>query len=300
MREQIETIMNIKTRIGNGRPGRSESGAVLLMVLVVVSILFVLVGQLSWSSSMDEINARNHMIAARARCDMDGAATCFRALAQAGLAASPVTLQLSTGTAAIEWTDESGKFNLNNLAGPESAAAAAQLERLFEILEQKGVVREPGLADKISTLVFSLGRPLAALGEILQAEGMTREILDGTEGKGGISAYVTVYTDGKVNYHAAPDEVLIALVDTPMDREMLVLVKEKLDNPGKKVPIMAEKIAFHMNPFVSPTSGSYRAIITLSGGLLTKSAEVALRREQSGWKTVVFNELEGANVRFSE
>jgi general secretion pathway protein K len=61
--------------------------------------------------------------------------------------------------------------------------------------------------------------PLEFLEELLRVKGMTRELYDGTGEKPGISKYLTVYGDGKININTADPLVLRAL-SSNMDRKM--------------------------------------------------------------------------------
>ncbi len=279
---------------------KKDSGAILLLVMLVMSILFVVVGQLSYSVTMDRMLANNHMTDARARCDMAGALACLRSQAASGMTQSPIAVELSTGAAVIEWTDESGKFNVNNLLSDlESSNAEVRIERLFEILEQRGIVDEPGLADRITDYVLTLERPLVTLGELLQVKEITPEILRGSEGSGGLDEYITVYTDGKINPSAAPDEVIMSLADGISRRDVDPL-RAKLENPSENVPPRIAALAKGVKNAVSTTSRAYYAKITLRGELVSKYAEAAVRIEKQAPVTVLYNELGESHAEYSE
>ena len=79
----------------------------------MTSILFVIVGQLAYSVSLDRALAQNHLVDAQIRCDLRSAAEVFRAAVGAGTEERSLSVVLPTGTASIQWVSEAGKFNIN-------------------------------------------------------------------------------------------------------------------------------------------------------------------------------------------
>ncbi len=273
---------------------RNERGAILLLVLLVGSILFVIVGQFSRSMVLDRVLAQNHLRDAQVRCDMKSAAALFKAAVSRGEAESPVSFSLPSGIVSLAWTDESGKYNINNLRSEDVNLATQQLDRLFGLLEAKNIVTVLGLSGAIADFVLVSERPILSLGELKQIDGVTEEVLRGLE------PYLTVYSDGLVNFNEAPTEVLSSLTGGVGSARAVEQLKQKLENPGAKVPGAIAGAANRIRKNVSADARAYRARIRLEGDFAVRDFEVAVRREDGRFRTVLFNELEESHERFDE
>jgi hypothetical protein len=174
------------------------------------------------------------------------------------------------------------------------------LLRLLDTAERRHGSGDVGIGNRIADYVESLERPLVTMGELLQVEGMTEELLFGENGEGGLTAFLTVFSDGKINIDSAPDDVLVCLGGGGMRNKATAdAVRDKIANPGKRVPKHIKNIVKRIKPFVTTEGGAWHARITLSGEYSSKEAEVALRREGSALVTVLFNELGGKDAHFS-
>lgn len=279
---------------------RRKKGAILLMVLMVSSILFVLVGQFTGSVTVDNVLARNFHSDAQVTCDVKSAIAVFAEAVLSGDPPNPLEVELASGDARVEWSDESTKFNVNSLLGRRSREAEVQIERLFSILERFDMVAMPGLAGHVSDHLLTLDRPLGSLGELLAVEGMTREVLYGEDGRSGLSEYVTVYSDGTVNYEKAPLVVFAALDEGVRNQRTAENVKDQLSEPSPGAPGEVKKIANRVRPFVSDVSTAFRLIITLEGRTTARKVEAAVRIDEGIVRTVLYNELGEYNARDNE
>ncbi len=103
---------------------------------------------------------------------------------------------------------------------------------------------------------------LESLEELLYVRGISRELFFGNKGMPGISAFLTLYGDGKININTAHPIILKALSDQ-MDEEMVEAIvayrsdeEHDLQDPGwyKKVPGMGE---ITLDPDLVTTSSAY-------------------------------------------
>lgn len=109
--------------------------------------------------------------------------------------------------------------------------------------------------------------PLEYLEELLFVKGITRELFYGTQEKPGISRFLTVYGDGKININTADPLVLRSLSDQ-LDQDMIqemVAYREDEENDlkdltwYKKVPGMSDIV---IDPELVTTSSTYFEIIS--------------------------------------
>jgi len=306
--------------------------------MLVVSILFVLIGQLSYSVSLDRALAENHLRDTQARFDLRSATEIFlaaieregegpelddgeipddrwdsgnaddlamdegaEALEEEGYeegdegegssGSGSIEVELPSGKARIRWTSESGKFNINSLRAEDPTIPLEQFERLFQVLEEHGSVTELGLANQIADFVTAVERPLLGIRELKQIESITDEVLDGGGGSEGLTKYLTVYSDGQVNVGDAPVEVIAALDESLNNEKTLALLIRKIKEPRYRVPDYVSRLAERLESSVTTDSRAYLATITLSGNHITRKIEVAARKEEEGFRLLLFNEL---------
>lgn len=279
------------------RGGRS-AGAILLVVLLVVSVLFVIIGQLTYSVHLDRALAENCLMDVQVRCDLKSAAEIFLSVVSRDGSARAMTLDLPSGTVSMRWTNEAGKFNINTLQGDDAIEATRRLERLFRVLEERGGVTELGLAGRIADFVTASERPLLSLGELTQADGISEEVLYGESGQGGLSDFLTVYTDGTLNLSEASDTMIECLDETIVNQQTLSLLKEKIANPDMKVPTYVRVIWERLQNVANTDAEAYRAMITLRGGKASRKLEVAVQKKEDAWRIVLFNEMEDRHESF--
>jgi type II secretory pathway component PulK len=287
----------------NGRThrcGARRRGVVLLLVMLVVSILFVILGQFSYSAKIDRALAENHVRNAQAWCDfMSAVAVCKAAVAREG-APSALSFELAQGGIAVAWTSESGKFNLNTLRSEEPGIPTEQCERLFKTLEENGTLTTLGLAKQVIEFVKGAERPLLTLGELLQVEAITPELLKGVEGKEGLSKFLTVYSDGTIDIGQAPAEVVACLDESLSNPRTLELLKEKLKNPQAQVPGYIETLARQLKDSTTSDMPSYLARVTVTSAFAARTFEVALRKSERGAALVLCNEIGETGERIDQ
>lgn len=282
------------------RPGspRLRSGIVLLQVLMVVTILFVLIGQFSYSVSLDRMLAENEVKDLQARLDLQSAAEVFRAAMAQGGAESPIEVELSSGTATVRWESEAGKFNVNRLRAEQGTDDAERLERLFRLLEENGTVSELSLAGRITDLVLTSDRPLLTMDELERIEGVDETTLHGVEGRKGLASYLTVYSDGTVNIGEAPVEIIASYDDRLVNENLRRMLKQKLEDPDARVPDWIEQLARSLRDSRTTRGEAYRADIVLRGEFEERSTEVAIRLENGAFRFVLYNERGPADAAF--
>ncbi len=274
-------------------------GAVLLLVLVTMAVLFVVVGQFSYSAALDEALAHNEVREAQATLDMQSAVAVFLRALQEDSGNRSLSVDLYTGTASISWESEAGKFNINTLRQEDNQTALQRFERLFQLLEEHEIVKTLGLASKITEFVLSSRRPILALGELLALEEVTPEVLFGNQERRGLAHYLTVYSDGSVNIGDAPPEVIAALDEGINNYKTIELLKRKLADPKAHVPNYVEVLLKRLRDSVTTESEAYKATITLRGRGVRREAEVAVRKEKDRYRVILYNEVDTSHERFT-
>jgi len=280
-----------------GRARRNERGVILLLVMLLVSVLFVVVGQFSYSVFLDRALAENQLRDVQARYDLASGAALFLAALGSGAEGRSFSLPLRSGTISVQWESESGKFCLNLLRQEDSRIATEQFERLFKLLEEDGTLTVLGLASSIIDFVRTADRPLLGIGELKQVEGVTDEVLagTGTDGKGGLSRFLTVHSDGRVNLSEAPVPVIACLDESLNNEKTLALLKERYADPQAKVPDYVAKLAESLKRSVTTEAQAYLGRISLQAQGGTRTVEVAARKEGEIFKMLLFNEVGGTN-----
>lgn len=147
----------------------------------------------------------------------------------------------------VEISDLSGKIQINQLVDKNGKVVKAQRDLLERFLGSEVFGIDP---DAITDLVDAIkdwidtddhvtrfgaengyynsleksysckNAPLEFLSELLLIRGMTKEFFYGTKEKQGISGYLSVYGDGRININTAPPIVLKAL-SKGLDDEMV-------------------------------------------------------------------------------
>ncbi|MBN1421386.1 MAG: hypothetical protein JXP34_21615 [Planctomycetes bacterium] len=278
----------------NDHPGgsrRDERGVVLLLVMLLVSILFVVVGQFAYSVFLDRALAENQLRDAQVRCDLASGAALFLAALGSGAEGKSISLPLRSGTLDVQWESESGKFCLQLLRQEDSRIATEQFERLFKLLEEDGSLTVLGLASSIIDFIHTAERPLLSLGELKHVDGITEEVLAGTDGKGGLSRFLTVHSDGRVNISEAPVQVIACLDESLNNEKTLALLKEKYADPESKVPDYVANLADRLRRSVTTDAEAYLGRISLGGQGGTRTVEVAARKEGEAYRMLLFNEI---------
>jgi general secretion pathway protein K len=105
------------------------------------------------------------------------------------------------------------------------------------------------------------------LEELLLVRGISRELFYGTEEKPGISSYISIYGDGKININTATGMVIRSLSDEIDEEraENIIVYREDEDNDlsdkgwYKKIPGMG---GVSMPDSVITTSSNYFSIVS--------------------------------------
>ena len=128
--------------------------------------------------------------------------------------------------------------------------------------------------------------PIESLGQILLIKGVTKELFYGNEHVPGISNYLTVYGDGKININTADSPVLWSLSDD-IDMELVSdMIEYRLDDgndlndPGwyRKVPGMADVT---IESDLIKTSSPYFEIESAGiSGAMNKRVAAVIKREE--------------------
>jgi general secretion pathway protein K len=173
--------------------------------------------------------------------------------------------------------DEGGKLSLNalvNEAGEIDLEREVQLKRLFKALglqeemlaplldwldrdqEERPGGAEDAFYQGLERPYRCGNRPFVTLGQVALVKGYA-------QGLQGLSRFLSVYSDGKVNVHTAPKEVLLSLsggMDESIAEAILqyraegnFLTLEDL----KKVPGVGEDLFAELSPYLSLTSTAF-------------------------------------------
>ena len=132
--------------------------------------------------------------------------------------------------------------------------------------------------------------PLESLEELLLVRGMTRELFYGVGEKPGISGFLTVYGEGKININTASPVVLISLSANLDQRavEDMVSYRENEDNdisqPNwyKSVPGMSSEVA--VDNLVTTTSQHFEILSEAFQDSMRKRVRGLVEREEGKMK----------------
>ncbi len=268
--------------------------------MLVVSILFVIIGQFSYSTALDRALAQNYQLDTQIRCDCRSALALLRAALAQETEQNSISIELATGTAHIRWTSEAGKFNINTLRSEDNALALDQFEKLFQLLEENGTVSVLGLSHLIADFVRSSPRPLLSMGELKQIGEITDAVIDGGEGTQGLAHFLTVYSDGQINIGDAPPEVIACLDQGINNQETIQLLTKKLEDPEARVPGYVSVLARRLEASVTTDSRAYLATISLSGSAGSRKTEVAVRKEEDVLRVVLYNEASESHETYDQ
>jgi len=134
--------------------------------------------------------------------------------------------------------------------------------------------------------------PLESLEELLLVRGMTRELFYGTGEKPGISRFLTIYGDGKVNINTA-DPVVLRSLSANLDQrgvEDMVSYREDeyndISQPNwyKSVPGMSIEVA--MDDLVTTTSHHFEIISEAFQDSMRKRVQGLVERKEGKIKIV--------------
>lgn len=287
-----------------------ESGAALLLTLLMLSLLVVLVGQFSYTVVLDRKVALNYRSDAQVSLDIfAGVEAAAAQIAQGNLQGSQGTssaqaaLQLDSGESQISTSieEEDAKFNVNILLEPPDGVsqeeAQAALERLLKSADEPEGTLPEGLAEGIGQYLRDKGSPALTLKELANVQGLTEELIHGQtgdelgEGFPGLSKYLTVWSDGLINYNTADEKVLLSLVEG-LNQNMLQMILQNMGKPAQNVPPYVKAQVNRLQRFVKPDGSTFSAVVESQSGSYAKRCMAVLRRGEAGVSLALWDELE--------
>lgn len=292
---------------------KREQGAALLLTLLMLSLLVVLVGQFSYTVVLDRKVALNYISDAQVSLDiLAGVEAAAGQIAQANhqpgqeTPSAQTELQLGSDDSRIlvSIEEEDAKFNVNILLEPPDGVspddAQAALERLLKSVDEPEGTLPAGLGDSIAQYLLDKGSPALTLRELTAIEGVTDELLYGgpetaepglDDGFEGLSKYLTVWSDGLIDYNSADEKVLLSLVEG-LNEQMLQMVLQVIGNPSGKLPPNIQGIVNRMAGFVKPDGSTFSAVVQSQSGNYAKRCMAVLRRGEGGVSLLLWDELE--------
>jgi len=248
-------------------PRTRDRGIALILALLILTILVVLIGQMTVTSLHNRTTAENPL--ADLKNSYGTRSGYHRALLYLGADlekhpqvdtlhegwASPLEFDLAGARVRVTVQDSERFLNLSQLVndkGEANAETAGQLRRLVQILHHP-----PETADRIIDYIdgdtrgsYETGarnERLFNLEELLRIEGLPREALtgavEGGETRKGLLEFLTIWprgsvpgdsvAPGAVNVNTAPPEILAALSDkmTPQLAQAIVTRRETMADP---------------------------------------------------------------------
>jgi general secretion pathway protein K len=223
-----------------------------------------------------------------------------------------------------EIIDLAGKIQVNRLINQDGEYNVKQKEILTRLLGTSGFLLEPDEAEDILDAIkdwidedneptrfgaedsyyqsldhpYSCrNAPLDSVDELLLIKGITRELLYGTEETTGLSAYLTVHGDEKININTADPLVLAALsedLDSVMIKEMVDYrddEKNDLNNPDWYKSALGTNETI-IDPDLITTKSEYFEIRSKGlNGSRSKEIKAAVKRKGKSltvlsWKTL--------------
>lgn len=239
--------------------GRGESGVALILVLVLLSLLLVVAGEFAQATRLEGratasfrdaataaqlAEAGYHLAAAELLPDAlaheldERGLLVFRRL-RAAPDAAPRRLDVPVGTGRLSYrvTDEEARLNLNRATPDVLHRLLAELgvERstrdviVDSVLDWRDPNEEHRLNGAESDHYQTLSPPYRSkngdfdsVEELLQVQGVTRQIFHGQPGAPGLADHVTVAGPGAVNVNTAGATVLRALGFAPAEADLLI------------------------------------------------------------------------------
>jgi len=277
---------------------RQESGTVLLLVLVVVTLLTALIGDFAFSTLVDLRMTETFRDRTKAYYLAKGGVRFGRMMLQEDdndyddrnetWAQAIIGYEVGDGVVSITIEDHDGRLNLNRLVtsqGNTDVVIKERLLRLFEVLEiNDGAELTAALIDWLdpdsdpedlgaeSDYYQGLAAPYPAkngpfdeLQELLQVRGFTPERLK------LLKPHVTIWGDQKVNVNTASRELLLALADEMESEAAEAIVSARQEEPLtgirqlKELPELEQSYGFIFR-YLKVTSSSYRVTAWAEAG----------------------------------
>lgn len=297
---------------GNCRMDDSR-GAALLLTLLTLSLLVVLIGQFSYTVVLDRKVALNYISDAQVSF---GVQACVGAAADrirsgelldaqgAPTGSAEVELGYADVQIALSIESEDAKFNVNNLLSPPEGVsqdeAALVLERLLKAIDEPEGTLPAGLANGIAQYVSDKGSSVLTLVELTAVEGVTQELLYGNQEEvssgeldgvfEGLSKYITVWSDGLIDYERADTRVLLSLEDGLNEKTLEVILEAA--NGQQKLPPNLQELAKRLQRFVKSGSSAFSAASYSQSGNYAKRCMAVLRSADGQVSVILWDELE--------
>jgi general secretion pathway protein K len=241
------------------RLSRSDAGVALIVVLLLLTLLLTIVGEFAQAMRLEAMTATNFRLAlgetwlaeaAYQRAvaeilpealnhELDPSGTLAFRRTRIGTLRVPERLDVPLGTAHLSYriTDETGRINLNRAsrdvldrllleAGVEKSARDVIVDSIQDWRDPNEEHRLNGAeSDHYRALPVpyrSKNADFDSVDELLQVQGVTRQILYGRPDAPGLAEHLTVWGTGAVNVNTASPLVLRALGFAVPEVEILV------------------------------------------------------------------------------
>jgi len=231
---------------------KARRGIVLLIVLFLVLILAVVIFQFQASADIEKRIALTRIRLVRASYLARSKLALAHALILENPSLSPPSLSGKESIppeeggeappkgvpAGVTITDASAMLNVNALVGPGGRVDSAVKRVLENILTSLDA--DPAVADMIIDCIdpdsrgdyegpASLNRPFQNITELGLVPGVPPEILTAKlpDGRPGLFALLTVFSDGRINVNTAPREILDAVMGEGADPKVLARILER-------------------------------------------------------------------------
>ncbi len=290
---------------GFRRALRRQRGVVLVIVLVMICLITVVTVQMVKGVRLGYYEAANMRDLLKTACVaksgfywgqalLDEAAAPYDALFQKWAQTDVLSAQLSAlfddGHCDLAIEDESGRLNINRLVADKgfNEPVKGVLTRLLS-LPQFGLE-----AQQVTTVVNAIkdyidadsqatglgegtvepsgykNAPLDSLEELLAIAGISTDLFYGTTGRPGLSRYLTVYGDGRININTAPRPILMSLADG-MTEDRAAAMESFRSRESRE---LADPTWYRNVPGMSS--------VTIDGGLIATRSRI-FRITSTGW-----------------
>ena len=241
------------------RPGEGDAGVALVVVLLLLTLLLVIVGEFAQAMRLEAVTATNFRLALgetwlaeaayqRAMAEilpealtheLDPSGTLVFRRTRLGIPRIPERLDVPLGPARLSYrlTDETARINVNRASremldrllmeiGVEKSARDVIVDSIQDWRDPNEEHRLNGAESDhymgLPTPHRSKNADFDSVDELLQVQGVTREILYGRAEAPGLAEHLTVWGTGAVNVNTASPLVLRALGFAVPEVETLV------------------------------------------------------------------------------
>jgi general secretion pathway protein K len=270
----------------------SQKGIALLIVMWALAVLMVIVLSISYMTKI-EIKSTiafkegiEEKFIAEAGIELAASEIMYRKLnlgvpIEAGKESNvwktdgtPNPFGLENGAGLVRIIDESGKIDINKTSeivfkglllnlGVKEEDAVVIVDSVQDWRDADDLTRLHGAENDYYGSLAVPYKPKNAdfesVEELLLVRGITPELLYGSGGKPGLADFVTVYSEsGKINFSAAPKEVLMAVPGMTPELAVAIIEFRKSGeaNVGAAISNIVGPAYAGMSPFVAAGEGS--------------------------------------------